>query len=201
MADLPARRQSGVQAAGLHSNGVCEKHIFGRWSQRFTMRQRRVYPLLLQPLQCSVAQRVPWAGVHEAAVSQALDGGHWGRLERLSSAGESVRGAGRYQRDSGGLRRGHVVGLRLGGEGGECFDSLGWHHRVQAHAVRGVWLMFGVLRVSNGLPGGAGAHGADAAGCGVRVKALTAAFKLRTSATSSTPTYIASTRWGATVSC
>lgn len=84
-----------------------------------------MYPLLLQPLQCSVAQRVPWASVHEATVSQALDGGYRRRLERLSSAGESVRGAGRYQRDSGGLGRGQVVGLSLGGEGRECFDSFG----------------------------------------------------------------------------
>lgn len=83
-----------------------------------------MYPLLLKPFQRSVAQRVPWASVHEATVSQALDGGHRRRLERLSSAGESVRGAGRYQRHGGGLRRGHVVGLSLGGEGGERCDSL-----------------------------------------------------------------------------
>lgn len=112
---VPARRQPGVQTARLHGDGVGEQHVFGWRSQGVTVGQGRVYPLLLQPLEGGVAERVTRTGVHEAAVHQALNGGHRGRLEGLSSAGEGVGGARWDQGHGGGLGRGQVVDLRAEG--------------------------------------------------------------------------------------
>lgn len=54
-------------------------------------------------------------------------------------------------------------------------DGLGAYYGVKADTV-------GVDGGGQGLPGGAGAHGADSTGGGVSVKALAAAFKLGSTA-------------------
>lgn len=52
---LPAWRESGVQAASFHGDGISEEHVFGRRGECLAMGKGGVDALLLQSFEGSVA--------------------------------------------------------------------------------------------------------------------------------------------------